>query len=114
MRPVGTLRSHTYRNLLEVLTYESLISETSLRNNRGQREWIPFAQHKHPLGMRQVPSNVAAVDEVSQNAFHLIQVDRHSQPLEHLHDVPQRDLRLLQHKVHPQEQIAVANGLALL
>jgi len=63
--------------------------------------------------VREIPTDKLLVNQICQNAFHFIQVDRHAEPLETLGDVLQIYLFLPNYFIHAFEKITVANHFAL-
>ena len=69
-------------------------------NNGTLGEGVLLTEDQNPLRMRYVSPNVAAKDEIGQDALDLVQIDRHAKPLEGLGHILQMDLRLAQNHLH--------------
>lgn len=82
------MKPNSYNKLTRDLLLSCIILQPDwhylICNDGWYWEGVSFAQHQHPFGVRQVPTNIAPEDKIGQDAFDFIQIDGHSQPLQSL------------------------------
>ena len=62
-----------------------------------------LAENQYPLLMRKISTDVLLEYQIGQDALHLVQIDRHTKPLEALRDAIQSDLLLSDYFVYSLE-----------
>jgi hypothetical protein len=61
----------------------------------------------------EVAPDIPPINEIGENAFYFVQVNRHTQPLECVCYVIERDLVLVENVMHAFEEIPIGDSLAL-